>query len=321
LNTDPDSSPSNLPLSSDYRKFLDLFLSHCAGRQLSPTGTKHRKLVWIAFSAWCVEAGLSPGQVSKLLVYTWIESLRISQNTSNNYILTIRQIYRLAFEEGLILKSPLLNIKPPRKTKKNVDVLSAEEIGRIESGLRNARPSRRAFRDRILFELALLSLRTDEIRTLKWSCVKGDTLTVIVKGRKLRKFPIGDELRFAFSEYAKLQGEASCYVFRNQKSALDAAPDESSIRWFFKGLLKRGGVIRLSYAGPHLWRHSVATILYRKTNNLKTVRDYLGHVYLSTTQGYIHLSDEDMMESLKEIKEVVEDERQKNFGDGVEDHA
>lgn len=43
---------------------------------------------------------------------------------------------------------------------------------------------------------------------------------------------------------------------------------------------------------PHVLRHSYATHIYNKTGDIKAVKDLLGHVNISTTDIYTHISTE-----------------------------
>ena len=46
---------------------------------------------------------------------------------------------------------------------------------------------------------------------------------------------------------------------------------------------------------PHLFRHSVATELYRRTRDLALVKDFLGHSNINITDRYYRGTDEDQI--------------------------
>ncbi len=52
---------------------------------------------------------------------------------------------------------------------------------------------------------------------------------------------------------------------------------------------------------PHVLRHTFATNLYAKTKNLLAVQKALGHEYITTTQIYTHIQDEELQEALETL--------------------
>ncbi|MFW6027018.1 MAG: tyrosine-type recombinase/integrase, partial [Candidatus Woesearchaeota archaeon] len=53
---------------------------------------------------------------------------------------------------------------------------------------------------------------------------------------------------------------------------------------------------------PHTFRHTFATNLLRKTNNLRIVQKALGHSSISTTQIYTHIVDTELENAMKDLK-------------------
>ena len=49
---------------------------------------------------------------------------------------------------------------------------------------------------------------------------------------------------------------------------------------------------------PHVLRHTFATNIYARTKNLIAVQKALGHKYITTTQIYTHIQDEELQEAL-----------------------
>lgn len=52
---------------------------------------------------------------------------------------------------------------------------------------------------------------------------------------------------------------------------------------------------------PHMLRHSYATHVLEKTNNLELVRDLLGHTDIRVTQVYTHLTTKAKKAGIKEV--------------------
>ena len=52
---------------------------------------------------------------------------------------------------------------------------------------------------------------------------------------------------------------------------------------------------------PHVLRHTFATDLYARTKNLLAVQKALGHEYITTTQIYTHIQDQELQEALETL--------------------
>lgn len=81
----------------------------------------------------------------------------------------------------------------------------------------------------------------------------------------------------------------------------------SSVSTKIKDLLKEAGIVKAK-EGAHLLRHSFASLLYKKTNDIALVQDYLGHNDPSTTRVYTHI-DKDRM---RKASGAFDDVAQKN---------
>ena len=139
--------------------------------------------------------------------------------------------------------------------------------------------------------LALLygsGLRISEALGLKRRDVpaphKGDSLTVLGKGRKSRMVPILPQVTELIADYIKL-------------CPFSIAPDEPVFRGAKGGPLSprimqlamerlRGALGLAESATPHALRHSFATHLLSRGGDLRAIQELLGHASLSTTQIY-----------------------------------
>lgn len=71
------------------------------------------------------------------------------------------------------------------------------------------------------------------------------------------------------------------------------------LREMVKRLGKRAGIRGVH---PHALRHTFATDLYRKTNDIRLVQRALGHKNLSSTQIYTHIVNPQLEKALKELR-------------------
>ena len=53
---------------------------------------------------------------------------------------------------------------------------------------------------------------------------------------------------------------------------------------------------------PHVIRHTFATILLDKGNDLKTVQALMGHSHIRTTETYLHSTDDRKVEAIESLQ-------------------
>jgi integrase/recombinase XerC len=151
-------------------------------------------------------------------------------------------------------------------------------------------------RDRAILELLYSSgIRVGELVGLNWDRLDMDLgiVKVLGKGRKERIVPVGSKAVEALNAYLEkrgvLGGDAPLFV-NSRGGRLTAR----SVGRLIKKYTRRSGIFRR--VSPHTLRHSFATHLLDAGADIREIQEMLGHVSLSTTQRYIHLSPGKLME-------------------------
>jgi len=128
-----------------------------------------------------------------------------------------------------------------------------------------------------------INLSTDDID------LKDSTLMVKSgKGGKDRLVPIPKPMMQAYKDFIKLyKPEGKIFTFGKR-----------SVHYMVK---RQGAKIGKPTIHPHTLRHSYATHILKKTNNLKLVKDLLGHESIATTQIYTHLDTTTKQANIKKI--------------------
>ena len=117
---------------------------------------------------------------------------------------------------------------------------------------------------------------------------------VLGKGSKERIVPIGTKAVHALQRYLRQRaevaekGEAAVFLNRYGRRITPR-----SVQRHMKNLLLAAGLSGAST--PHSLRHSFATHLLDNGADLRAIQELLGHVSLSTTQKYTHVSSDRMM--------------------------
>lgn len=133
--------------------------------------------------------------------------------------------------------------------------------------------------------------RVSEICSLEWKDIdfSRNEIRVLGKGRRMRVIPLARELK------AKLQVVAAQgrYVFPSPRDPQKALDPRQARRWIREMSLEVAMGRRVH---PHLFRHSLATHLLDEGADLRFIQELLGHKTLSTTQKYLRVSKQRLME-------------------------
>ena len=212
-----------------------------------------------------------------------------------------RSFFKYLVEEGRLTQSPAEIVSTPKQEKPLPDFLPVDEVFSLmetpdQSTIWGAR-------DRAILEtLYSCGIRVSELVGL----TDGDIdftlgiLKVFGKGRKERIVPIGEKALAAMREYlpqrdriiARLPSSGSqAPIFINCRGG--RLTSRSVARILQKHILKCGLLRKVS---PHALRHSFATHLLDAGADLRAIQELLGHVSLSTTQRYTHVSVDKLME-------------------------
>jgi integrase/recombinase XerD len=156
-----------------------------------------------------------------------------------------------------------------------------------------------AIRDVALFELMFSSgMRVSEISNLLVTTVDLDRGAVLVrgKGNKERLIPICDnQVHSALIAYVAVQGasrEGDAFFFTNR---FGRRLSEQSIRMALKRHARAAGLEKIT---PHVFRHTVATMLLEQGVDLRFIQTFLGHSSIVTTTIYAHVNDKSQRDML-----------------------
>lgn len=192
-------------------------------------------------------------------------------------------------------QNPFQSVSTPKVEKKLPSFLYPLEVER----LLNAADEKTALgqRDRLIFELLYASgIRVSELVTLKVNAINLSMGVALVfgKGAKERYVPIGSYALEAIRTYLSsgrpqlLAGKQdSGFLLLNYRG--EPLSDRSVRRIVDKYVEETALHLSIS---PHTFRHTFATHMLNAGADLRTVQELLGHVNISTTQIYTHVTKE-----------------------------
>lgn len=130
-----------------------------------------------------------------------------------------------------------------------------------------------------------LGIRINEAQTLTWDNVDLPGLSVIVrgKGNKERILPLSRRLAIALQGHRA--GNQSRWVFPSPVRPSQAI---TNVRKAIARARERAGITKKVH--PHLFRHSLATLLIAEGVDIRIVQQILGHEQISTTEKYTQIA-------------------------------
>lgn len=147
-------------------------------------------------------------------------------------------------------------------------------------------------RDKAMMEVFYSSgLRLSELAQSRISMLDAalEHITVLGKGSKERRSPVGSKARAALQEWLELRKwwcteKSGDWLFITPKGMRFT---ERAIQLRLKHQAQRAGLPQ--HVHPHMLRHSFASHLLESSHDLRAVQELLGHADISTTQIYTHL--------------------------------
>jgi integrase len=159
-----------------------------------------------------------------------------------------------------------------------------------------------------LFNLAIDSkLRGCDVVALKVEDVASngyttDRATVRQKktGRPV-KFELTDQTRQAGDDYLKAAGKKPGeYLFTGRRGPGQAMTTRQYARLLSDWVASIGSI--QSYLGTHSLRRTKATLIYRRTGNLRAVQVLLGHTKIESTVRYLGIEVDDALSIAEQVE-------------------
>jgi len=238
-------------------------------------------------------------KVDRLAIRKYLSFLHRKNKKSSiaRKLSTLRSFFRYLVREQIISSNPAKPVSTPKVEKLLPTALTVDEAFRlVESPSKGAIPEEMELRDRALLELLYSSgIRVSELVGLNLNRVDLGLgiVKVMGKGRKERIVPVGGKAIEALKAYVEKRGvvEDSSPLFVNLRGGRLTA---RSVGRVVKKYTRNSGIFRK--ISPHSLRHTFATHLLDAGADLREIQEMLGHVSLSTTQRYTHLSVGKLME-------------------------
>lgn len=225
---------------------------------------------------------------------SYLYSNNLKRTTVSRKISTLRTFYEFWMTQDTSVNNPFIQLVHPKKEQYLPQFFYEEEMEALFNTVSN--DAKKGLRDRVVIELLYATgIRVSELVNIKVMDLDMNLpgVKVLGKGNKERFVPFGEFCRQSIEQYLEkfkpLKGKSHPYLIVNMKGD---PITERGIRYLLNDVVKRtAGVTEIH---PHKLRHTFATHLLNQGADLRTVQSLLGHVNLSTTGKYTHVSNQQL---------------------------
>lgn len=219
----------------------------------------------------------------------------LSRRSIARKLSSLRSFYRFLMREEMLEQNPFQIVSTPKVEKKLPTFMYPQEIQELLELPDLSTPL--GLRDRLIFELLYASgIRVTELVTLTLDSINLPLGVALVfgKGAKERYVPVGSYALNALREYLDA-GRGKLLAGKKEHGMLfvnyrGEPLSDRSVRRVVDKYLQDAAMNRS--ISPHTFRHTFATHLLNAGADLRTVQELLGHVNISTTQVYTHVTKE-----------------------------
>ena len=238
-------------------------------------------------------------------------SKTIKRNTTLRKIASLRSFYRFCYVNKYITENPTESLKDLKRESRLPEVLNLQEIKEIIDAIPHTPEGNK---DRLIIKILVATgARISEVLELKIKDVENqdyEFIRVLGKGSKYRLIPI----------YSELENEIKDYIENDRKLLMQHMKEEEKNKMkkadngyrlflntrrenFWKKLKEYAQNAKIEKnVYPHIFRHSVATILLNNGADIRIVQEILGHVNISTTEIYTHVGKRELKDIYNKVK-------------------
>ena len=247
--------------------------------------------------------------IQKHMLITYLGDIDVSAVTKKTIMNIICSFLDYLINENLILDNYLANVKKPKVYEIEGDYLSKEEIDHLFYTLVNNTNEKLIDRNLLLISLfTILCMRVTETLQLKMSDVHINESVIWVnrKGGKIAKLPLNENLIDQFQNWYEIRksfkkGSNSIWVFISTHGKQMTVRQARNV---VEKAIKKAGIVKRKN-GPHLLRHSGATLYLKQGEDIKTIQYLLGHSNLTTTSKYVHSDSATLRNSINNCPVLV----------------
>jgi integrase/recombinase XerC len=241
--------------------------------------------------------------IDNMIIRSYLGSLYKKNRKSSiaRKLASLRTFFKFLLRAGILKENPASIVSTPRLEKHVPSFLTIDEMFALLNMPDGAKPA--GLRDKAILEILYSSgLRVSELVEMNEDDLDLNLgiIKVMGKGKKERIVPIGSKAIEALNNYLNNRKRLSKYplpsslnppLLLNQRGGRLTT---RSVARIINRYIEQCGLLK--NISPHSLRHTFATHMLDAGADLRAIQELLGHVSLSTTQKYTHVSISKLME-------------------------
>ena len=221
-------------------------------------------------------------------------TLHLSENTLHSRINAMKFYY----EQVLGREKFFWEIPRPKKPLLLPKLLNEDELRKLFNALTNKKHKA------MLFTAYSAGLRVSEVVNLKIADIDSQRMQIFIaraKGKKDRYVNLSPILLDILRKYLlDYKPRPKIYLFESEQT-LGGYPTRTA-QQIFANAKKKAGIKK--EVGIHSLRHSFATHLLDKGTDIKYIKDLLGHFNIKTTERYLHVSKQQLINIVSPLDDL-----------------
>ena len=234
--------------------------------------------------------------------FVYQQSKLIKPSSQSRLISSLKNFFDYLIIEKIIFINPINSIQYPKIATKIPETLSTQEIDKLIGYLKKSKKN--SLRNCTILEvLYSCGLRVSELTNLNISDIFFDDflIKILGKGRKERFVPMSKIVKDMIKDYLNSErfntitkkGFEDILFLNNRGEKLTRV-----MIYTILNIAKKGTGIKKKVS-PHILRHSFATHLIENGADISSIQHMLGHTNVSTTERYLHVSKEHLVDTIK----------------------
>jgi integrase/recombinase XerC len=228
-----------------------------------------------------------------------LNDVNLSKSSISRKLSSLRNFINFVIKNEYVATNPSGPILSPKIKRNLPETITLDSFKKIYNLIDEQYEGEKANLIKTIFELLYgCALRVSELCNLNYGDINFGNKSIRVKGKgsKTRIVPIGNKSIIIVKDYLNSKNN-----LKSNSALLVTAKGKRIYPRFVHRIVNKylSLVTDSKNKSPHILRHSAATHMLDRGADLLAVKEILGHVSLSTTQIYTHVSIERLKKSYK----------------------